>query len=611
MPLPNEDKINSTISGLFETNNYFNVEETVSIFDKDAKDNAPPKTRVEVVLEELEEKIKMERNQREQLLDQLQLMDVRIDRYDQLIIDIDKEIQPLLDPINDAIDACQVAYDARVTNGCRNALKWVPIGWEDDDGDPIITYQAQRNALQTIKYIEQRDSSIVEEKVGLTDPGTIVKGYYGLKFYRKPLNRDYGSNLVDTIRGNVSAGSTVITITNSEYDNEAGMNGIEAQIGDEITDSVEAPTIFTLGNLPKVTSIGTTTGYSGINTTIQGSISLGSTVLSMVGFGTTSSATIGAGIGRTDVLDLGTTVAYYGIGATTYSYYDSGFGGGVGSMRTITRNVTQLLLSAPAIGSTSLNAFNVGIVSTVPAFFLSTAAQGPLTNGEFHLIRTAESPDKDFNFMKNPVDPVTIGIIGSSNLGIGHTSYITNNTHPVGPFSWHQVRCYSHRQNNGVIRVYDPEPKCGAGRAVYHEGNQSWPIIEEDENETYATEGQIVVVNGRTTINDPESEDGVGSGKNVSVTSVSPGPQQDGNAVCNGLDANVTAADAALASIIAQNLPLAQGYAAQSASLRDLRDEMEMEAFGILQASAHTRMRIDKLVKHYNDIVENKLEAYG
>jgi len=207
MAIPNEDKINSTISGLFETNNYFNVEETVSIFDKGAKDKSKPKKRVEIVLEELEEKIKMERNQREQLLDQLQLMDVRIDRYDQLIIDIDKEIQPLLDPINDAIDACKVAYDARVTNGCRNALKWVPIGWEDDDGDPIITYQAQRNALQTIKYIEQRDSSIVEEKVGLTDPGTIVKGYYGVKFYRKPLNRDYGSNLVDTIRGDVSAGS--------------------------------------------------------------------------------------------------------------------------------------------------------------------------------------------------------------------------------------------------------------------------------------------------------------------------------------------------------------------------------------------------------------------
>ena len=38
-----DDKINSMISGLFETNNYFNVEETVSIFDKDAKDMPHPR----------------------------------------------------------------------------------------------------------------------------------------------------------------------------------------------------------------------------------------------------------------------------------------------------------------------------------------------------------------------------------------------------------------------------------------------------------------------------------------------------------------------------------------------------------------------------------------
>ena len=44
--------------------------------------------------------IKEKKQQRESLLDQLSLADVEIDQLDELIVNIDKDIPPLLDKIN-------------------------------------------------------------------------------------------------------------------------------------------------------------------------------------------------------------------------------------------------------------------------------------------------------------------------------------------------------------------------------------------------------------------------------------------------------------------------------------------------------------------------------
>ena len=634
---------------LGSVSNYFNPSDENSIFRLDADDNlsgdTKEKKRIEIIVEDLEKKIETKKNQREQLLDQLNLEDVKIDQYDRLIIGIDEQVQPLLDPINTQINAVKAAYDARVGAGCSNSLKWVVIGFgEDDDGDQLITYQCQRNALQLVQRRPRLDNSIEIVKTGTTDPGTIVTGYYGYKFYRKPINRDYGANLIDVFTGSVSTGSTILEVEQTEFDDSAGDDGLDFVIGDEITDSIESPTLFPLGKLPEIVGIGSTATFSGITTTIQGSISVGSTVLSLVGFGTVDTgnvlvrlntvfhqfqstaadfgAKVGSGIGRTGVLSIDTKVIAIGTGTTSYEFYDADFNSGIGSIRTRTENVMTLVLSSPAIATTSLGIFNVGVVSFTPSLILSEAATGNGSDTQFSIIRPAKDPDKDFDFEKNPIDPITIGLIGNDNLGLGHTALIINNAEPSRTVGWHQVRNYSHRQPNGEIRVYELEPEQGAGRAVYHKGNLAWPIVVTDDgdggtDERYANEGEILMVgadgSNSIIISDPDDEDGVGSGssKNVGTTNVSPGPQTPGNSQCVTLANNIATEEAALITITNQNLPKANRLAAQSRALRELRDDMELDAYGLLQASAATRKEIDRLTVLLNELKDQQLESYG
>ena len=634
-----------------EVNNFFNKNDATSIFntylDENLEGEEKEKKRIEIIVEDLEAKLKDQKNQREQLLDQLQLEDIKIDQYDRLIIEIDKQVQPLLDPINTQINAVKAAYDARVGAGCSNSLKWVVIGFgEDDDGDQLITYQCQRNALQTVRRQERLDGSIEIVRTGTTDPGTIVTGYYGYKFYRKPLNRDYGSNLIDVFTGSVSTGSTILEVEQTEFDDSAGDDGLDFLIGDEITDSIESPSLFPLGGLPEIVGIGSTATFSGITTTIQGSISVGSTILSLIGFGTVDTgftsdnvierlnssrfsstaadfgAKVGSGIGKTGVLSIDTKVIAIGTGTTTYEFYDADFNSGIGSIRTRTETAKTLILSSPALATTSLGIFNVGVVSFTPSLILNTASTGDATDTQFSIIRPAKDPDRDFDFQKNPIDPVTIGLIGNDNLGLGHTALIVNNAEPARTISWHQVRNYSHRQANGEIRVYDLEPEQGAGRAVYHEGNLAWPTVVTDDgdggsDERYANEGEILMVGADGShsiiISDPDDEDGVGSGpsRNVGTTNVSPGPQTPGNSQCVTLANNIATEEAALVAIKNQNLPRANQLVAQSRALRELRDDMELDAYGLLQAAAATRKEIDRLTVLINELKDQQLESYG
>ena len=633
-----------------EVNNYFSQDDANSIFKANIDDNVTEdqrdKKRVEVIVEDLEKKIKEKRNQREQILDQLQLQDIKIDAYDRLIKEIDKKVQPFLDPINTQINAVKAAYDARIAANCANSLKWVAIAWETrrQGGNKIqlITYECQRNALQDVRRQERLDGSIETIRTGVTDPATIVTGYYAYKFYRKPLNRDYGANLIDVFTGSVSTGSTIVEVEQTEFDDSAGDDGFDFEIGDEITDSIENPTIFPLGGLPEIVGIGSTTTFSGITTTIQGSISVGSSILSIIGFGTVDTGftadnvverlnagrfkstpadfgvKVGSGIGKTGILAVDTKVLSVGTGSTTYEYYDPTFNSGVGTITTQTETVMTLVLNSTAIGSTSLGIFNVGISSFTPSLILNKAATVNGSDVQFSIIRPAKDPDKDFDFEKNPLDPVTIGLITESNAGLGHTALIVNNAEPTRSIGWHQIRNYTLRHSNGGVSEYDPEPPQGGGRAVYHSGNQAWPVIETDDGDgsstiTYAFEGQRVIVKSTgtnsTIINDPDDEDGIGpgTGTNLNTTNVSPGIT--GN--CTTLANNITAAEAELVTVTNQNLPEANKFAAQSKALRELRDEMELSAYGMLQSAASTRKDIDRLTVLLNELKDQELESYG
>ena len=91
------------------------------------------------------------------------------------------------------------------------------------------------------------------------------------------------------------------------------------------------------------------------------------------------------------------------------------------------------------------------------------------------------------------------------------------------------------------------------------------------------------------------------------MVSVSPGVT--GN--CTTLANDIATEEAALVTITNQNLPSANRFAAQARALRELRDDMELDAYGMLQAAAATRKEIDRLTVLLNEIKDQELESYG
>ena len=195
------------------------------------------------ILEELRQKLKYARDARDAILDQIKLKDVQIDKIDVLVSKMDRKVAPLLKEVNDAIDNLKAAYDARIADGCRNDLKWELQGTTTNfrSGSSYTTYKCVK------------------------DPSLrLQKNYYGQKYYRKPINRDFGSNLITELTGNIGVGTTVMAVVSS-----GGVDGIV--LGDTITDNLDAPEVFTIGDLPTVVGFGSTTTV-GFTTTLVGNI---------------------------------------------------------------------------------------------------------------------------------------------------------------------------------------------------------------------------------------------------------------------------------------------------------------------------------------------------
>ena len=515
------------------------------------------------ILEELRQKLKYATDARDAILDQIKLKDVQIDKIDVLISNIDKKIPPLLKEINDAIDALKAAYDARISDGCRSDLRWEVVSTNTNfrSGSSYTTYKCVKNNTR------------------------VQKNYYGQKYYRKPLNRDFGSSLITELTGNIGIGSTVLAVVSA-----GGTEGIK--LGDTVTDNLDGPEVFTIGDLPTVVGFGSTSAI-GFTTTLVGNIGVGSDRFVNVGIGTTLAAPIGSAVSFTGVLPAGTTVIGIGTADTTVEFYDEPTGG----LSNVTVTSPALILSNVATAATTNGTLHVGVSSVVPSLILSEDANIETYNGLFSVIRTEEDIDSNFDFTKSPLEPVTVGII-DNNAGLGHQSEIVNNGHPKGPAQWMEQR-------------KDPEPNIGAGHVEYYTGNTNWPIVTTGGAKgtigaviTYAVEGQVLVSSSST----------LGTSATATITSVSPTGAVDGvnngSANCADRDATITANETALTNAINTNLAEARRFNALAKSLREVRDKKELEAYGMLQGSAFEKTEINKLQKQIDNIDGNDLSEF-
>ena len=510
----------------------------------------------------------------EMLKDQLTIMDVKIDRFDVLIQNIDKDIIPFIDEINVAIASVKTAYDTRVSAGCSSDLYWEQIGktsynYDGEDRYSLI-YECKKNPNVRTDY-----------------------GYYGAKYYRKPQNQDYGANIVKEFLGTISVGSTSLAILSNDGTSEL-------QVGDTITDNVDNPTVFSSANLPSIVGFGTT-AIVGTSTQFSGTISVGSTIIASTGIGTTGNVNVGDTISLSGVLAFNTTVAGIGTTTTTQTVWNPNYGGaGVGSMISTSVSVSSLIVSVAAIGSTTNGTFTVGILSEFPSVILSGASIKEAINTNFTCIRTTQTDSIIFDSSNNPIDPVTIGIMGNNTLGLGHKLVRVNNGSPIGPFQWSEVMTSSFadktdaqlNEDEKYLRETYPEPPCGASFARYYPGNNSWPIKSTftygiggyppaSTSSSYAQEGDKVVSYEDTT------PFGIGY---ANISSINPSA-----GTCNPLNTAITAAETSRDAIIARNTPKIDSLIASASALRSIRDNMEGHAFSILQGRVYGDVEINKL----------------
>jgi hypothetical protein len=430
-------------------------------------------------------------------------------------------------------------------------------------------------------------------------------GYYGVKYYRKPQNQDYGANVVKEFLGSIDIGSKSLAILSDDGTSEL-------QLGDTITDNIDNPTVFSPSNLPSIVGFGTTSIVATF-TEIGGEISYGSTIIAHTGIGTTGNVNVGDTISLSGILAPNTTVTNIGITTTTVNnIWDAG----IGTFISTSISVSSLVVSIASIGSTTNGKFTVGILSTFPSVILSDASIKTVTNTNFTDIRTTQTDATTFDYSNNPIDPVTVGIMRNDTLGLGHKLIRVNNGSPVGPFQWKEVMTADFANKTDAqlndderyLRETYPEPACGAGSAIYYPGNNSWPIKNtfayvfgnespESESSSYAQEGDTVSVwFGFSTLFGISYEN---------VSSINPGA-----GVCNPLDTAITTAETSRDAIIAKNTPKIDSLIASASALRSIRDKMEGQAFAVLQGRVHGDVEINKLKAELAELRAKDLKKY-
>ena len=558
-----------------------------------------------IFVSEAREELDYRQQEKEQLLNQLALYDVKLDRYDAIIENMDRSILPLIDEINVEIDKVKVAYEDRISHGCRSDLVWVVVGVSTRSMPPkfgggaitTITYQVQKNPAVRIQY-----------------------PYWGAKYYRRPKNQDYGSNIITEFFGSIGAGNTNLAIR------QIGLGGTTGILpGDIITDDIDNPTIFGVDDLPTITGIGKSTVV--IETRMfGGTTTIGSTFIAHTGIGSTGGISIGTTaselnnfiatppnsiIGTSFLPQLANTdVKIVGFGTTTIS--DVGWSTETGSFVTDNITVPALIVSHAAISSGSTD-FAIGISTEFQSFFISTSADQTTDLTNFTIIRQTQSVLDEFDATNNPIDPVTVGIMNISSAGYGHTLVRVNNLHPPGPFQWREV-----------LGEYDPEPGCGNNFATYYFGNLQWPGLEiydysslgnggfslVDSTFEYSTEGQIKIIQSGSGAYTPLGEGSFTQPVRSGIAYTGASSNNPSSTGCGAKDSAITAAEAARDAVIAKNQPIIDGTIAASSSLRLLRDKLESTAFAILQGRSAADAEIVRLTNMIKILEKTDFSQY-
>lgn len=510
---------------------------------------------------ELKEKIKAEvaqkKKSREALLDQLAIVDAELDLLDEIIRPYDINALRFINNINVTVGPVGDAYNERIESGCRSDLIWEEQGAEFSFGPYFGSNGVEIEEQITWKVVK---NSATEDSTP----------FYGIKYYQKPLDRDYGTNIIGNFIGSVETGSSVIAVTQDP----SILNSI--RVGDTITDSLDTPEIFSLGELPEVIGTGTTSSV-GFVTTLTGGITTGSNQFYHYGAGSTSNVTTGMVLSLPGILPDKTLITGFTSGTWPLEYINSA---GVLTTTDIISNV--LTLNKSALDYIEESQFTVGIITNYPGIFISTSVGVTKSNVEFTALRISRDVDAGFDYLSNPNSPLTIGIINSSNIGAGGSAFLDNSGEPNRISTWDPGKSYRNPITNEIV---NPEPEVGGGKVSYNKGTLEWPVITRNSSDevpitttTYAQEGDMVRVSTGSSV-------GIGY---VGIPSGGFPPN------CGALDAAISSAEAANQAAINNNEDKARDNVNITKALRKERERRQMYAWSLLQGASKLREEIQE-----------------
>ena len=505
----------------------------------------------QVIAKRLREARETTKNESTALTEQLAIIDAVIDEYDEVINKLDNKLPGYIQPLNTRVQQVSNAYHARISHGCRNDLTWINVGsgrmnYFGGGEQDVIVYEVQK------------------------DPSTFrFLGFYGAKFYKFPKNRDYGANVVETIdKADANVGSTALILLDFDAESQAGLTtGVRSgiQTGDFITDDLDNPEIFLTGAGTSVVGTGLT-DYAAYNYPVSGFCTTSDDkIYSDQKIGIVTSFNIGDEVygdqfkSGAGIIATGTTITGFGtaVGIVTIAN-DAGISTGVEVV------LDFMTLSKPVTGTIDANIGTTFYVGMVSSYYFAELSAEPVVSGlgsSFIVIRQ-DTSDIIFDSSKNPIDPVEIGIAEGRNIGKGHKLELTNSGDPKIIAQWKEVQ-------------EETEPLVGAGRVEYYVGNFQWPTIttrnaDGDVSSTHAVIGQRVIVGS-----------GASVGTSIGYTGTPPAGAIPGD--CGDYDTAIVTAENNLAEEIAQNVPIINHYINGADALRQLRNDDETSAWGLLQ----------------------------
>lgn len=556
---------------------------------------APRKVRVsDDLITYLEKKLENRINQRDAILEELALLDLRIDDFDKLIKEIDQEALGYSNSLNSAIYSVENAYNAKIDAGIKSKLIW----------------QEVESPLNFGSYNQYKEYECVVDTSQQT-----VANLTGLKYYRKPANKDYGANDVLSFDGRISAGSTILGVypdtsvgpMNNNLDSVVAgsfeKDFSTVKIGDSIIDDIDNPIYFKASDVPTVVGYGNTT-YIAISTTPEyliGGIPSGSSTFAHFGAGNTSTVVVGNYLIPEDTTIFGNDPFNFsppkiiGFGQTqvTLEYYNSS-----GNYTTNQFTCRSFLLDKPSTKYVQEGTFYIGIVSTLSAYFLSTVSLATTTYEGFTAYRYDDTEElvedlADMKFSKlkrkSPENPLKIGILDEKIVGVGSKLEWANS----GGKRRKEVKWNKYKFDKKGKR--EQEPDVGGGSAYYNSGNVQHPIVPGFlGNFTYATEGQRIKIEGTITSAYYTNQDPPGTPSGTPYNTA------------------ISEAETALNQLQSQGYDqLGQSAVDASMQLREERDELEVYAWTLQNTAAKVTKKIRRLEKALTSLKNTNYVKYN